>query len=98
MNACEADVIIDILLNQNNAKLVELVPPEQHETISEALATARTFGVEEPTDQVAFCSLWLELGPQFLEIEPWAAPMLELRDGRLTLTDVMTRVGRLETA
>ena len=98
LDAGEADALIDVLLNQNNARLIEMTPPDQHETISEALASSQKFGINGSTDQASFCSLWLELGAGFVAEEPWASALLRVRDKRSTLADALTLIASAEDA
>jgi Domain of unknown function (DUF4123) len=92
----EADAMVDLLLDQNNGALQALLPPEQHERISAMLDVATTLGIDQLTDQAAYCSLALELGPAFCEDEPWAASMPDVRAGRLRFADVLERVAQGE--
>lgn len=91
IDAGEADALVDLLLDQNNAVLEVLLPPEQHERIVAALEVGRTLGIDQVSDQAAFCSLALELGLSFHEDEPWVGWAPELQAGRLTFSEAVER-------
>ena len=92
IDAGEADALVDLLLDQNNAVLEVLLPPEQHERIVAALEVGRTLHIDQVGDQAAFCSLALELGPSFHEDDLWAVWKPDLRSGRMTFSEVVERV------
>jgi hypothetical protein len=97
-NAGEADAMVDLLLNQNNPQLLELSPPDQHERVCAAIATARTFGIDHLADQVAFCTLSLVLGADFHEQQPWAETISSVRAGRVPFSDAVAQIGEGEAA
>jgi hypothetical protein len=98
IDAGEADAMIDLLLNQNNAALQGLMPPEQHERISAALVAAKALGIDRLSDQVVFCVLDMELGAKFHEHEPWVNAIDDARAERKKFTDLVTQVAESEKA
>jgi hypothetical protein len=98
IEAGEADAMIDLLLNQNNAALLALLPPEQHQRISAALVAAKALGVEHLADQVAYCALDMELGSKFHEHEPWVSALCDARPRRTAFTDLVAQVAEKEGA
>lgn len=89
----ESDAMIDLLLNQSNPTLVTLLPPEQFARVDEALACARTLGIDVLTDQVAFCVVALELGLGFVKDRPWADGMTALKGKQITFSALATAAG-----
>jgi hypothetical protein len=98
IDAGEADAMIDLLLNQNNAALQALLPPEQHERISAALVAAKDLGIERLSDQVVFCTLDMELGAKFHDHEPWVSAIRDARSARKTFADLVAQVAESEKA
>lgn len=96
IEAGEADALNDLLLDQNNQVLYSMSPPEQHERISELLDSAKTMQIKQLSEQVAFCTLALELGANFYDEPSWASHMLEVRAGRLMFSDVLERMAAEE--
>jgi Domain of unknown function (DUF4123) len=96
IDAGEADAMVDLLLNQNNADLMELMPPDQHERIDASLNVAMSSRIDKLADQVSFCSLGLALGPDFHEGEPWAASMISVRAGRTSFSEAMAQISERE--
>ena len=96
IDAGEADAIIDVLLNQNDDRLMSMLPPQQHECISNALAHAREFGITLLNEQVSFCSLSLELGERFYEERPWAETMPQVAAGSRRFADVVAEMAEME--
>ena len=89
IDAGEADAVVGILLDQMHHKLMPMLPPEQHDTISKALHRAQESKLTKLSDQVSFCSLWLELGGSFVEAEPWATFMRQVAAGTLTFDQAL---------
>ena len=89
----ESDAMIDILLNQSNPTLLTLLPPEQFARVDEALACARTLGIDVLTDQVAFCVVALELGLGFVKERPWADGMTALKARQTTFSALVIGAG-----
>jgi hypothetical protein len=98
IDAGEADAMIDLLLNQNDAALQGLLPPEQHERISAALVAAKALGIEGLSDQVLFCALEMELGVKFHEYEPWVSALRGAKAARTKFTDLVAQVAESEKA
>jgi Domain of unknown function (DUF4123) len=92
IDAGEADAMVDLLLNQNNADLMNLLPPDQHERIGAACAVAKSNRIDNLADQVAFCSLSLAIGADFHEHEPWAAAMDTVRAGRASFSEAVVQI------
>lgn len=85
LEASEPDNLIDLLLQQSQAQLVAMLPPEQFRVVSSLWQEARRRHILQTPDQAAYCSLALELGPDFTEMEPWRSIVAEAEadDGRL---------------
>lgn len=97
IEAGEADALIDLLLNQNNEALYSLTPPEQHEYINKSLDNAKSLRINQLSEQVAFCTLALELGIDFYKASPWSSLMQEISNGRLEFADALNHVAANET-
>ncbi|MBT9567512.1 MAG: DUF4123 domain-containing protein [Thiobacillus sp.] len=89
IDAAEVDAMVDLLLNTNNPTLAAALPPEQHELIEAALSSANSLKIRQGSDQVAYCTLYLELGPDFMTQDPWRSWLPDMTVGKLTLSDVM---------
>lgn len=98
IDAGEADAMIDLLLNQSNAALLTMLPPQQHERVHALLAQAQSLRINELSDQVAFCSLGLELGPNFFDASPWSESLAALKAGQLKFSQLLDRVAGSEIA
>lgn len=82
IDAGEADTLVNLLLDQGNTTLATLPPYTQHEVIACALDTARTYGIDQLPDQIAYCTLSLALGPGFHDTIDWQPVLSEVRAGR----------------
>ncbi len=87
IDAGEADAMVDLLLNQNNAQLLTMIPPEQYESVSSALAQAHGFAIEQTPDQAMFCAIALALGLDFQTQEPWDKLLQEVKAGRVKFSE-----------
>jgi len=96
IDAGEADALNDVLLSQDNPVLHAMSPPEQYERISELLDNAKTMQINQLSEQVAFCTLALELGTGFHEDPSWASHMQEVRAGRLRFSEALGRIAAEE--
>lgn len=65
IESAEVDAMVDLLLNEGNLEIASALPPEQYERVRAALADAKKLNIRARSDQVAYCSLFLELGPGF---------------------------------
>lgn len=89
IDAGDADAVVDTLLNQGTPKLEFMLPPHQYEKVSDALAQAKAWRIEVFSEQVAFCSLCLELGQDFAEKAPWNQWLLDVRSGKKKFSDML---------
>jgi len=94
IDAAETDAMVDLLLNQNNSVLLNLLPPQQFERIGQALARANGLGLRELGDQVAYCSLDLDLGPAFIHDSPWVEGLGSVKEGRMSLSALIEQAAR----
>jgi Domain of unknown function (DUF4123) len=88
----DADALVDLMLNQGHPALSALVPPEQYEKINLALAKAKKTQINEISEQVAYCTVALELGTDFGDEPAWAPRMTLVKSGKLKFTDVLRTV------
>jgi Domain of unknown function (DUF4123) len=89
IDAGEADAVVGILLDQMHHKLMPMRPPEQHDTILKALHRAQELKLTRLSDQISFCSLWLELGNAFDETESWAPLMRQVAAGEMSFEQAL---------
>jgi Domain of unknown function (DUF4123) len=89
IDAGEADAVVGILLDQMHYKLMPMRPPEQHDTILKALHRAQELKLTRLSDQISFCSLWLELGNAFDETESWAPLMRQVAAGEMSFEQAL---------
>ena len=87
IDAGEADAMVDLLLNQNNAQLLTMIPPEQYESVNTALTQAHGFAIEHTPDQAMFCAIALALGLDFQAQEPWVKLLQEVKAGRVKFSE-----------
>jgi Domain of unknown function (DUF4123) len=92
IDAGETDAMVDLLLNQDNAVLLTLLPPEQFERINAALIAAKELQISDLPEQVAYCSVSLELGADFCTQEPWVLWVPQLKSKKLKFTEVLRLV------
>ncbi len=90
IDAGEADAIVDLLLNQNNDRLLTMIPPDQHEHVAAAIAQTRHFGIEHTPEQLAFCAAALAFGADFHTREPWLALMPEVKAARINFSEAVS--------
>lgn len=83
--------MVDLLLNENNLKIAAALPPEQYERIQAALTDTKKLNIKIRSDQVAYCSLYLELGPGFHEQKPWSEWLPDVEAGRLAFSEALQR-------
>lgn len=98
IEAGEADAMIDLLLNQNNASLLTMLPPDQHTFIGAALAATTTLRIDRLADQTAYCETALALGAGFHDRAPWVRWLPEVSAGRLRFADLLSRMAESEDA
>lgn len=91
IEAAEVDAMVDLLLNENNLKIAAALPPEQYERIQAALTDTKKLNIKIRSDQVAYCSLYLELGPGFHEQKPWSEWLPDVEAGRLAFSEALQR-------
>lgn len=89
IDASDVDAMVDLLLNQNHPSLTAALPPEQHDRVEAALTSAKSLAIGNGSDQIAYCALYLELGPGFMEQEPWRNWLHDIKTGKLTFSDAM---------
>ena len=89
IDAGDADAILSALLDQQHPSLDLLIPPEQYEAVHAATQQAVSSGIKQFSEQVAFCSLWLDLGAGFHEQMPWRQWMQEVKAGKKTFNEVV---------
>lgn len=89
IDAGDADAILSTLLDQQHPYLDPLIPPEQYEAVHAAVQQAIFSEIKQFSEQVAFCSLWLELGAGFHEQMPWRQWMQEVKAGKKNFNEVV---------
>lgn len=98
IDAGDADAILSTLLDQQHLSLDPLIPPEQYEVVHAATQQAVSSGIRQFGEQVAFCSLWLELGAGFHEQMPWRHWMQEVKAGKKTFNEVVAMAAESDQA
>lgn len=98
IDAGDADAMVDTLLGQQDASLARLLPPEQYEMVNAALTRAQALGIHRRDEQVAFCSLYAELGADFPEQTPWTRWWADVRSGKKTFTEIVALAAGSEAA
>jgi hypothetical protein len=73
---------------------LNMLPPRQFERIDKALGSARALGLRALGDQVAYCALDLELGPDFVNDSPWVEDLGSVEAGRMTFSELIERAAR----
>jgi hypothetical protein len=90
IDASEADLLIDLLVNANIEALINLPVPTRHVVISQFLADARAWGLSEIPDFTGYCCLALSIGSDFATIAPWNKWLPEVKAGRLKFGEALS--------
>lgn len=98
IDAGDVDAILSMLLDQQHPSLDPLIPPEQYEAVHAATQQAVSSGIKQFSEQVAFCSLWLELGAGFHEQMPWRQWLQEVKAGKKNFNEVVAMAAESDQA
>lgn len=77
---------------QTDTELPSHCKARQSKIIARALETARTYGIDQLPDQIAYCTLTLSLGAAFHESTDWQPALSEVRAGRQRFTQALHTV------
>ena len=92
IEAAETDALIDVLLEQGQSTLMQLLPPDQFERGHALWSLAEGYGIHQEPEQVAFCQLGLELGPDFHLQPPWRTAIRRAAADGGKLIDALERL------
>jgi hypothetical protein len=92
VESSDTDAMRNLLLQQGHAALAKLTPPQQYEAVSKLLTCCGIYGVDQLSDQVAFCHVGLDLGPDFPLQAPWAQELEKLSTKAITFTKLLQQI------
>jgi hypothetical protein len=81
IQAGEVDTVIDVLMRDKIAPLLDMPFPERHPTISRLINAAAGWALNSTPDLAAYCSLALLQGSGFDKDEPWSSQLALVKRG-----------------
>jgi Domain of unknown function (DUF4123) len=95
IDAGEPDFVISQLLNAQIERLLDLPMPRRYSAISQLIIRARTFGLTDTPDFVAYCALALSIGADFANTAPWSELLSDVKAKRITFSEALTKAEAL---
>jgi Domain of unknown function (DUF4123) len=81
------DAVIDLMLTQRHAALLDRTPPQQFDAVDPLVRAARTAGLCEPFEALAFVGTALSEGVDFDQREPWRTRLGQYRKQQCSIEE-----------